>query len=111
MVKGRNTTVVHSRVPDFLFNSLEHISNKEKVPISGIIRSAINEYVRSYETASKSNRQMMKEAIIADKPYPQDIPDRNIPGTKPIITIKVGRNDPCPCGSGRKYKHCCGKSL
>ena len=22
---------------------------------------------------------------------------------------KVGRNDPCPCGSGRKYKHCHGK--
>lgn len=22
-------------------------------------------------------------------------------------TPKVGRNDPCPCGSGRKYKHCC----
>lgn len=21
---------------------------------------------------------------------------------------KIGRNDPCPCGSGRKYKHCCG---
>lgn len=20
---------------------------------------------------------------------------------------KIGRNDPCPCGSGRKYKHCC----
>ena len=24
---------------------------------------------------------------------------------------KVGRNDPCPCGSGKKYKHCCGKNL
>jgi preprotein translocase subunit SecA len=24
--------------------------------------------------------------------------------------VKVGRNDPCPCGSGKKYKHCCGKS-
>ena len=24
---------------------------------------------------------------------------------------KVGRNDPCPCGSGRKYKHCCGAGL
>ncbi|MDD6193950.1 MAG: SEC-C metal-binding domain-containing protein [Lachnospiraceae bacterium] len=24
-------------------------------------------------------------------------------------TVKVGRNDPCPCGSGRKYKQCCGK--
>ena len=22
---------------------------------------------------------------------------------------KVGRNDPCPCGSGKKYKHCHGK--
>lgn len=22
---------------------------------------------------------------------------------------KIGRNDPCPCGSGKKYKHCCGK--
>jgi uncharacterized protein YecA (UPF0149 family) len=24
---------------------------------------------------------------------------------------KVGRNDPCPCGSGKKYKKCCGKDL
>ena len=24
---------------------------------------------------------------------------------------KVGRNDPCPCGSGKKYKKCCGKSI
>lgn len=23
---------------------------------------------------------------------------------------KVGRNDPCPCGSGKKYKFCCGKN-
>ena len=31
-------------------------------------------------------------------------------GTKPYVreTPKVGRNDPCPCGSGRKYKKCCG---
>ncbi|MBE6029533.1 MAG: preprotein translocase subunit SecA [Clostridiales bacterium] len=25
-------------------------------------------------------------------------------------TPKVGRNDPCPCGSGKKYKHCCGRN-
>ena len=24
---------------------------------------------------------------------------------------KVGRNDPCPCGSGKKYKKCCGRDL
>jgi len=29
---------------------------------------------------------------------------------KPVRTgPKVGRNDPCPCGSGKKYKNCCGK--
>ena len=28
---------------------------------------------------------------------------------KPIKKNKIGRNDPCPCGSGRKYKQCCGK--
>ena len=24
-------------------------------------------------------------------------------------TKKIGRNDPCPCGSGKKYKKCCGR--
>jgi len=30
---------------------------------------------------------------------------------KPVkrASDKVGRNDPCPCGSGKKYKKCCGK--
>ena len=31
---------------------------------------------------------------------------------KPVIAKKedtIGRNDPCPCGSGKKYKKCCGK--
>jgi len=35
-----------------------------------------------------------------DSPRPQ--PVRSTP--------KVGRNQPCPCGSGKKYKHCCGKN-
>jgi len=29
------------------------------------------------------------------------------PGPAAVMTAEVGRNDPCPCGSGRKYKHCC----
>ena len=28
--------------------------------------------------------------------------------SRPPPSISVGRNDPCPCGSGRKYKKCCG---
>lgn len=33
------------------------------------------------------------------------------PPVEPIRKEKqeVGRNDPCPCGSGKKYKKCCGK--
>ncbi|MCW8890563.1 MAG: YchJ family protein [Sedimenticola sp.] len=31
------------------------------------------------------------------------------PATKVNASPKVGRNDPCPCGSGKKYKKCCGK--
>ena len=29
---------------------------------------------------------------------------------KPVVNKKkkIGRNDPCPCGSGKKYKKCCG---
>jgi preprotein translocase subunit SecA len=39
-------------------------------------------------------------ATTSDKP-------KAAPFVKPIG--KVGRNDPCPCGSGKKYKHCHGK--
>ena len=28
---------------------------------------------------------------------------------KPEVLGKVGRNEPCPCGSGKKFKNCCGK--
>ena len=30
---------------------------------------------------------------------------------KPVVNKnkKIGPNEPCPCGSGRKYKHCCGR--
>jgi preprotein translocase subunit SecA len=28
--------------------------------------------------------------------------------TLPTATPKIGRNDPCPCGSGKKRKRCCG---
>ena len=28
--------------------------------------------------------------------------------TPRLTSTKIGRNDPCPCGSGKKYKKCCG---
>jgi hypothetical protein len=46
----------------------------------------------------------------------QNPPDQSeqppVAPTVPIVehAPKIGRNDPCPCGSGRKYKKCCGRS-
>lgn len=42
-------------------------------------------------------------------------PDKKPEEIKKQVTVKnttkkVGRNDPCPCGSGKKYKNCCGKN-
>ena len=38
--------------------------------------------------------------------------DGQLVGETPITREepKIGRNDPCPCGSGKKYKQCCGKN-
>ena len=40
-----------------------------------------------------------------------DYPTNHVAFTKsdPVQVDKIGRNDPCTCGSGKKYKKCCGK--
>ena len=43
------------------------------------------------------------QILMSSKPGPRPKPRR--------IAIKVGRNDPCPCGSGRKYKRCCAQAV
>lgn len=42
---------------------------------------------------------------------PQPATAASWPAAAPVMrnTAKVGRNDPCPCGSGKKFKKCCGK--
>jgi len=43
---------------------------------------------------------------------PEDVTDLEIllnPQKTKIVENKVGRNEPCPCGSGKKYKKCCGE--
>ncbi|HAE89276.1 MAG TPA: preprotein translocase subunit SecA [Clostridiales bacterium] len=35
--------------------------------------------------------------------------ERRTPPPAPVKKEKIGRNDPCPCGSGKKYKNCCGR--
>ena len=44
--------------------------------------------------------------------YDEDWFDEDFEYQEPFVReeAKVGRNDPCPCGSGKKYKQCCGKN-
>jgi len=37
-------------------------------------------------------------------------PAREKQNAPAVAAEKVGRNDPCPCGSGKKFKKCCGLS-
>ena len=57
----------------------------------------------------KSRHQTMK--ALYHRHYQQRSEDARIADCLPLKTPagspKVGRNDRCPCGSGRKYKHCC----
>jgi len=43
---------------------------------------------------------------------PTALSSRSRPENAQVVRTvpKVGRNEPCPCGSGKKYKHCCGKN-
>ncbi len=54
-------------------------------------------------TATETQRAMDRAASqqTSERPKPQPV----------HVEKKVGRNDPCPCGSGKKYKNCCGKDL
>lgn len=36
-----------------------------------------------------------------------DVKNTEFPRMEPLVSNKIGRNDPCPCGSGKKYKKCC----
>jgi len=48
----------------------------------------------------------MNELFGEDAPLIKDMPIEQLDDA---IFKKVGRNDPCPCGSGKKYKKCCGR--
>jgi Predicted metal-binding protein related to the C-terminal domain of SecA len=59
----------------------------------------------------KANGWQFIMGLEPDKP--EDISDlqKLLHPPAPIKSTKVGRNDPCPCGSGKKYKKCCGLAL
>ena len=53
-------------------------------------------------------RRDVTERVQVAKPTSEGFGDGKSIARKPAVSHKVGRNDPCPCGSGKKYKKCCG---
>ena len=64
----------------------EDVKREEAAKITGAALQAINSLDNGEQIKSEVNRTVVNEGP------------------------KVGRNDPCPCGSGKKYKNCCGKN-
>lgn len=56
-------------------------------------------------------RLEVKSESIEHKPVAVISSTSNNPQKKPVKVKKIGRNDPCPCGSGKKYKYCCGRDV
>jgi preprotein translocase subunit SecA len=48
-----------------------------------------------------------EEALPKQRVVSYGAPSREAPPAAARKTVKIGRNDPCPCGSGKKYKKCC----
>ena len=63
------------------------VKRQEAAKITGAALEAIN----SVDGGKKINTPEYSQTVVNEGP-------------------KIGRNDPCPCGSGKKYKNCCGKS-
>ncbi|MBQ4050653.1 MAG: SEC-C domain-containing protein [Oscillospiraceae bacterium] len=57
------------------------------------------------QSAFRDREDLMKHTV-ASHGGEEEAPRKQAPRT----VQKVGRNDPCPCGSGLKYKKCCGKN-
>lgn len=89
------------------WEGLQIIDTPEPTPTEGIV-----EFVASYRRSDGDTFEMHERSIfekVDDRWY---YVDGEQPGHAPIqAPEKIGRNTPCPCASGRKYKKCCGLTV
>jgi len=70
----------------------------------GRIKEEVLQYLFRFQIKSADGRT---RAFTPQKQGTVPEPQGEVPSRK---QLKVGRNDPCPCGSGKKFKKCCGRS-
>ena len=71
-------------------------SEQDKAKMEAIIKKQKSQLQDHLQNAQASHGDEVSAAEVKKKPVTKE-------------GKKVGRNDPCPCGSGKKYKNCCGK--
>jgi SWIM/SEC-C metal-binding protein len=75
-----------------------------------VVNVQTNERMKEVASIFEKNGWKYKIELEPDKPEDITALETLLNWPKPqIAEKKVGRNEPCPCGSGKKYKKCCGK--
>lgn len=74
-----------------------------------MVESIREETIRLLFTIQVNNGQAPQRERVAEPA--QTSGDGSLANTPKKAGKKIGRNDPCPCGSGKKYKNCCGSGL
>ena len=74
-----------------------------------MVESIREETIRLLFTIQVNNGQAPQRERVAEPT--QTSGDDSLANTPKKAGKKIGRNDPCPCGSGKKYKNCCGSGL
>ncbi|MGY6277777.1 preprotein translocase subunit SecA [Methylomonas sp. MgM2] len=98
-----------------MFNALLGHIKSEIVSILAKVQVTREEDVQAIDEQRQTPVEMHYEHAEAHSAFaeePQELPDeQSETGEQPYVRAgqKIGRNDLCPCGSGKKYKHCHGK--
>ena len=79
---------------------------KEGFDLFDEMLSKINKETTIYLLKAEIRQNLERKQV--EKPTGDNSSEKNTSKTQRKVN-KVGRNDPCPCGSGKKYKQCCGK--
>src|SRR5699024_10112636 len=70
----------------------------------------VEEEVAMYVIKAQIQENLEREAVVKDtQPESSDEEKKKNSKTPYVKKESVGRNEPCPCGSGKKYKNCHGK--
>jgi preprotein translocase subunit SecA len=87
-----------------MFNAM--IDTVKLQTISTLLRIQVASQSEMEEMEARQ-RAKQEEQLALSRIQGPDTEDKQLPNQRQ--GDKVGRNDPCPCGSGQKYKRCCGK--